>query len=60
MNYQVSYGPTYTGYATANTYVEADSYAEALMLAFRYAHPSEKVQWVHVCQETDVEELDEV
>jgi hypothetical protein len=51
MIYQVSYGPTFTGYATSQDYIDADSYAQALSRAYANCHHTEKVQWVHYIEE---------
>ena len=44
--YQVSYGRSYTGPISSQTYVEADSYAHALAKANSYCTNHERVQSV--------------
>ena len=44
--YQVSLGLSYTGPTSAQTYVEADSYAEAFAKAHRLCDTNERVQRV--------------
>ena len=44
--YQVSYGRSYTGPISSMTYVEADSYAQALARANSYCTSHERVQSV--------------
>jgi len=48
--YQISYGPTFTGYPTSQIYVEADSYAQAYARAYALCTRTEKVQHV-ACME---------
>ena len=46
MIYQISYGQSYTGYSTAMTYVEADSYAHAMAKARANTCGNDRIQWI--------------
>ena len=50
--YQVTYGRGYTGPASSQTYVEADSYAQALARANAFCMGHERVQSVRLDEPT--------